>query len=54
MLEEGKDYVVFELRLHPTSDFLAQILSRGRWVKIISPDHIAQEIRRQHLEAIEV
>ena len=50
-LEEGDDYVDFELRLHPTSDFLAQILSRGRWVKIISPNHIAQEIRRQHIEA---
>lgn len=53
MLEEGKDHVDFEVRLHPTSDFLAQILSRGRWVKIISPDNIAQEIKRQHLEAIE-
>lgn len=52
LLEEGKDYVDFELRLHTTSDFFAQILSRGRWVKIISPDHIAQKIRQQHLEAI--
>ena len=52
LLEEGKDYVDFELRLRPTSDFHAQILSRGRWVKIISPEYIAQEINRQHIEAI--
>lgn len=52
-LETGEDYVDFELRLHPTSDFLAQILSRGRWVKIISPEYIAQKIRNLHREAAE-
>ena len=52
VLDESDDHVDFELRLRPTSDFLAHILSRGRWVEVISPDAIAQEIRRQHQEAI--
>ena len=42
---EDEDYVDFEVRLHPTHDFLAQILSRGRWLRVISPDSIVQEIR---------
>lgn len=52
LLEEGDDYVDFELILRPSSDFMAHILSRGRWVKIISPDSIAQQINDMHREAI--
>lgn len=52
LLEEGDDYVDFELILRPSSDFMAHILSRGRWVKIISPDSIAQQISDMHREAI--
>ena len=52
VVEEGSDYVDFELFLRPTSDFLAHILSRGRWVKIISPEAIAQQISNMHKESI--
>ncbi|MBR0072880.1 MAG: WYL domain-containing protein [Bacteroidales bacterium] len=53
LVEEGDDYVDFELKLRPTTDFLAHILSRGQWVKIISPDDIAQKINDLHKEALE-
>ena len=53
LVEEGDDYVDFELKLRPTTDFLAHILSRGQWVKIISPKAIAQKIRDLHREALE-
>ena len=53
LVEEGDDYVDFELKLRPTTDFLAHILSRGQWVKIISPKAIAQKIRNLHREALE-
>jgi len=49
----GDDYVDFEVKLHPTSDFLAQILSRGRWLKVMEPEDIALKIKRMHLEAAE-
>ena len=49
----GGDYVDFEVRLHSTSDFLAQILSRGRWLKVLEPEDIALKIKRMHLEAAE-
>lgn len=52
MLEEGDRYVDFEVRLRPTTDFLAHLLSRGRWVEVISPDDIAQKIKELHQEAI--
>ena len=52
VLEEADDHVDFELRLRPTSDFLAHILSRGQWAKIISPKSIAQQINDMHREAI--
>ena len=45
VVAEGHDHVDFEVRLRPTSDFLAQILSRGRWLKVISPDDIVQQTK---------
>lgn len=50
-LAVGEDYVDFEVKLHPTSDFLAQILSRGRWLKVLEPSDIALKIKQMHLEA---
>lgn len=52
-LAVGTDYVDFEVCLHPTSDFLAQILSRGRWLKVLEPKEIAEKIKQLHLEAAE-
>ncbi len=49
----GDDYVDYEVRLNPTSDFLAHILSRGRWLKVISPNDIAQQIKTMLQEALE-
>ena len=49
----GEDYVDFEVKLYPTSDFLAQILSRGRWLKVLEPENIALKIKRMHMEAAE-
>lgn len=52
LIEEGDDHVDFELHLRPTTDFIAHILSRGRWVKVISPENIAQKINNLHQESI--
>ncbi len=52
LLEEAEDHVDFELRLRPTTDFLAHLLSRGRWVEVLSPNDIAQKISDLHREAI--
>lgn len=52
-LAVGEDYVDFEVCLHPTYDFIAHILSRGRWVKVVSPESISQIISRMLQESAE-
>lgn len=52
LVEEGDEYVDFELNLRPTTDFLAHLLSRGRWVEVISPDFILHKINELHQESI--
>lgn len=45
------DYSDFEFTLRPTPDFYTPLLSRGPLVKVLSPKWLADEIRKQHLEA---
>ena len=52
VLEEHDDHIDFEVCICPTTDFFAHILSRGKWVKIISPESIAQAISDLHNESI--
>lgn len=49
--KEEESYTDFELRMRPTSDFKAYLLSRGHWVKVLSPQGLAEEIRQMHLKA---
>ena len=45
------DYSDFELTLRPTPDFYTPLLSRSPLIKVLSPQWLADEIKRQHLEA---
>ena len=47
------DYCDFELTLRPTSDFKAQLLSRGQWIEVLEPQSLAEEIVEWHKNAIE-
>jgi hypothetical protein len=53
LLAETDDHTDFELTLRPTDDLKAHLLSRGRWLKVLSPQWLTDEIRRLHLEAAE-
>ena len=46
------EYTDFELRLRPTPDFKAQLLSRGQWIGVLEPQSLADEIVAWHQEAI--
>lgn len=48
---EGENWMDFKLFLHPTSDFVAQILSYGQYVKVMRPESLAKEVRRMHQDA---
>lgn len=52
VVEEAEDHIDYEIKIRPTSDFLAHILSRGRWLKVVEPEEIAQQIEELHVEAI--
>jgi hypothetical protein len=48
------DYSDFELTLRPTPDFYTPLLSRGPLIKVLSPQWLADEIKKQHLEAAQL
>ncbi|MCR5014428.1 MAG: WYL domain-containing protein [Bacteroidales bacterium] len=51
-IDSTNDHTDFELCLHPTRDFLAQILSRGSWLQVISPENIVLEIKEMLQDAV--
>lgn len=48
-----EEYSDFELHLKPTSDFKAQLLSRGEWIEVLKPQSLADELVEWHQKAIE-
>ena len=44
-LETTEEYADFELVVRPTSDFKAHLMSRGRWLQVMSPQWLADEIQ---------
>ena len=43
-LSATADYADFELRLKPTADFKAKLLSRGQWLQVVEPQALADEM----------
>ena len=41
----NEEYADFEIRLRPTSDFKAHILSRGEWLQVLEPQWLATDIQ---------
>ncbi len=52
IVEEAEDHIDYEIKIRPTGDFLAHLLSRGRWLKVVEPEEIAEEVEGLHEEAI--
>ena len=46
------EYSDFELKLRPTSEFKAQLMSRGQWIEVLEPQSLADEIVEWHKNAI--
>ena len=53
-LETTDEYTDFEFVLRPTSDFKAHIMSRGSWLKVISPDWLVVEIQEWLKNALDL
>lgn len=52
-LDRTDNYTDFEVRLKPTADFMAHLMSRGQWIEIISPKWIADELQSWFQEALD-
>ena len=40
------EYTNFELYMRPTSDFKANLMSRGEWLQVVSPEWLAEDIQQ--------
>lgn len=45
------EYADFRLFLRPTKDFIAHLLSRGAYLKVLSPQWLADTVREMHFDA---
>ena len=45
VVKQTEEYTDFELLMRPTSDFKAHLLSRGQWLKVISPKSLTDEMK---------
>lgn len=48
------DYSDFELYVRPSKDVVGQILERGDRLKVLEPEHLAQEIMQKHLDSVNI
>lgn len=52
-IAEGKDYADFQLMLRPTFDFVTYLESQGRFIEVLEPQWLREELLRVHREAME-
>ena len=45
VIKVTEEYTDFEYYVRPTSDFKANLMSRGSWLQVISPDWLAKEMQ---------
>lgn len=51
---EGEDWVDFEYRMRPTRDLVAYILSCGRFLKVVKPQSLANEVKNGLINAAQM
>lgn len=54
MVGQGNGYTDFELTLRPTVDFRNFVMSRGRYIKVLSPQWLADHMEDRHRRAAEI
>ncbi|MEY4834708.1 MAG: hypothetical protein RI980_823 [Bacteroidota bacterium] len=50
IVEEKDKCFTIELFMHPTFDFIMEILKLGNWIEVIQPNNIKQEVRKIVIE----
>lgn len=54
LLKWTDEYADFRLFLRPTGDFMTHLLSRGVYLKVLSPKWLADALHKMHLEAAKI
>ena len=54
VIGEGDGYVDYEIFMRPTSDFIGYVMSRGSWLKVISPQSLVDEIAENLRKTLEM
>ena len=49
--EEGEGYTDYQLFLRPYDDFVAELLSKGVRIEVLSPISLRERMREEHLNA---
>lgn len=52
LIVEGDGYLDYEVTLRPTEDFLGYLLSRSNFVKILSPESLAEQLKEMALSIV--
>ena len=50
-LEEGNGYTDYQFHLRPYADFVAELLSKGDRIEVLSPESLRERMREEHLKA---
>lgn len=50
--EEGEGYTDYQLYLRPYDDFVAELLSKGERIEVLSPISLRERIREEHSKAL--
>lgn len=53
-IAKGDGYVDYEIFMRPTSDFIAHVMSRCQWLKVVSPQSLADEIAENLRKTLEM
>ncbi|MDO4511586.1 MAG: WYL domain-containing protein [Bacteroidales bacterium] len=51
---QGEGYADFELYMCPTVDFVGHLMSRGAYLKVLSPKSLATQVAQNHLQAAKI
>ncbi len=51
IMKEGDDYTDYKYFISPSTDFVAELLSKGDRIEVISPDTFREKVRNAHLKA---
>lgn len=51
VLKEGDDYTDYKLFIRPSTDFIAELLSKGDRIEVLEPEIFRKRMREEHMKA---